>query len=224
MPLFDDDDYNHALEADDTPNGIVDVSYNLIVERQLIDALTRSIDEPLSSPWMYCPLDDLPSVLGVNSPVEDDDDLHTALVLGGVSVAMVLINSVHEDSVPGLLKHLASLHDQFDVSQAGEESIIEHRYLLSQLVQFCEPADPLTSQGAIMRVVDTVFDDDGEVLPQKALATTKYLMCVALAVLCCDDYDCTQEMIEFLNVCHAERAAEPVVPYFNQLEEQEEEE
>jgi hypothetical protein len=223
MPLFNNDDYNDALEADGTPNGMVDISYNLTVERQIIDALSRSIDDPLSSPWMYCPLEELPSVLGVNSPVDDDDDLHSALVLGGVSVAMTLINSIHEDFVPGLLAHLASLHDQIDDAQVGEESIIKPRYLLSQLVEFCEPADPIASMLAMMRIIDTVFDDDGAVLPEKALATAKYLMCIALAVLSGDDEDCTVDLIELLETSHAERATEPVQPYFAEVDDQEQE-
>jgi len=223
MPIFNNDDYNNALEEDGTPNGMVDLTYNLTVERQLIDALSESIDEPLLSPWMHCPLEELPSVLGVASPIADDDDVHTALVLGGVSIAMTLMKSIHEDFVPGLLAHLAHLHDQIDAAQGGVESIIEHRYLLAQLVDFCEPSDSITSTLAMMRILDTVFDDDGEVLPENALATTKYLMCIALAVLSGDDEDCTVDLIELLETSHAERAAEPIQPYFSEVDDEEQE-
>lgn len=224
MPLFNNDDYKDALEADCTPEGMVDLSYNLTVERQIIYALNQSIDEPLLLPWIDCPLEELPSVLGVNSPVEDDDDdMYSALVLGGVSVAMILLESIHEDYVPGLLAHLACLHDQIDAAQEGEVGIIEHRYLLSHLVEFCKPADPITSRLAMMRILDTIFDDDVEVLPEKALATAKYLMCIALAVLSGDDEDCTVDLIELLETSHAERAAEPIVPYYAEVDGQEQE-
>jgi len=223
MPLFNDDDYNEALEADCTPEGMVDVSYNLTVERQLIYALSQSIDEPLLPAWIDCPLEELPSVLGVNLPVEDDDDMYSALVIGGVSVAMILLDSIHEDYVPGLLSHLACLHDQIDAAQEDEKGIIEHRYLLSHLVEFCKPADPIRSMLAMMRIVDTIFDDDGEVLPERALATTKYLMCIAVAVLSGDDEDCIVDLIELLETSHAERAAEPIVPYYAEVDDQEQE-
>lgn len=224
MPIFDERDYDNALQADVTPNGMVDLSYYLTVERKLIDALSISIVEPLSSPWLYCPLEELPSALGVDDPLEEGDDVHSALVLGGVAVILTLLNLVHEDSVPGLLAHLASFCDQIDAAQRDDVSIIEHRYLLAQLVEFCEPTDPIACQLAVMRILDSCHDDEGEVLLEAALATTKYLLSVALTVLCCDDDDCTVEMIESLKTCHAERAAEPVVPYFNELDEQEDEE
>jgi len=223
MPLFNNDDYKEALEADCIPEGMVDLSYNLTVERLIIAALKQSIGELLLPPWMDCPLEELPSVLGVNSPGEDDDDMYSALVLGGVSVAMILLDAIHEDYVPGLLAHLAFFHDQIDAAQEGEVGIIEYRYLLSHLVEFCKPADPITSRLAMMRILDTIFDDDVEVLPEKALATVRYLMCIALAVLSGDDEDCIVDLIELLETSHAERAAEPIVPYYAEVDDQEQE-
>jgi hypothetical protein len=66
-----------------------------------------------------------------------------------------------------------------------------------------------------------VYDGDGEVLPEKALATCKYLMCIALTVLHGDDVDCTLELIKFLEETYAEQAAEPIVPYFGELDDTE---
>lgn len=218
MPLFNENDYDNALEADGTPQGMVDVSYNLTVERKLIDSLSSSIDDPILSPWMYCSLDELPTVLDVEFPADDDDDLYTALVLGGVAVTMTLIGAIHEDYVPGLLSHLASLHDQIDAEQGEEESLIEPRYLLSQLVKFCQPSDSSAARLGLMRIVDTAFDENEDIMPEKALATCKYLMCIALAVLCGDADDCTSELIEILNESHAERASEPIVPYFDDVD------
>lgn len=218
MPLFDENDYHNALEGDPTPQGMIDISYNLTIERKLIDNLSSSIDEPILSPWMYCSLNELPTVLGVEPPADEDDDLYTALVLGGVAVATTLLGAIHEDYVPGLLSHLASLHDQIDAEQGDEESLIEPRYLLSQLVESCQPSDPTAVHLGIMRILDSVFDEDENVIPEKALATCKYLMCVALAVLCGDDDDCTVELIEILNESHAERAAEPITPYYDDLD------
>jgi len=43
-------------------------------------------------------------------------------------------------------------------------------------------------------------------------------MCIALAVLSGDADDCTVELIEILNESHAERAAEPIVPYFDDVD------
>jgi hypothetical protein len=218
MPLFDENDYDNALDADGIPEGMVDVSYNLTVERKLIDCLSASIDEPILSPWMFCSLDELPTVLGVEPPVDDDDDLCTALLLGGVAVATTLMDAIHEDYVPGLLSHLASLHDQIDAEQGDEDSVIEPRYLLAQLVESCEPSDPTAARLAMMRILDSAFDENGEVLPEKALATCKYLMCIALAVLCGDADDCTVDLIEILKESHAERAAEPIIPYFDDVD------
>jgi hypothetical protein len=221
MPLFEEDDYDDARKADGTPEGMVDITYNLTVERKLIDSLISSIDAPIQSPWMYCSLDELPTVLGVQPPVDDSDDLYTALVLGGLAITTTLMSAIHEDSVPGLLSHLALLHDQIDAQQGDEMNIIESRYLLSQLVEFCEPVDPIDASLAMMRVIDSVYDGDSEVLPEKALATCKYLMCIALTVLHGDDADCTLELIKFLEEIYAEQAAEPVVPYFVELEDTE---
>jgi hypothetical protein len=221
MPLFEEDDYDDARKADGTPEGMVDITYNLTVERKLIDSLISSIDAPIQSPWMYCSLDELPTVLGVQPPVDDSDDLYTALVLGGLAITTTLMRAIHEESVPGLLSHLALLHDQIDAQQGDEMNIIESRYLLSQLVEFCEPVDPIDASLAMMRVIDSVYDGDGEVLPEKALATCKYLMCIALTVLHGDDADCTLELIKFLEEIYAEQAAEPVVPYFVELEDTE---
>ena len=218
MPLFNENDYDNALEADGTPQGMVDVSYNLTVERKLIDSLSSSIDDPILSPWMSCSLEELPTVLGVEPPADDDDDLCTALVLGGVAVATTLLGAIHEDYVPGLLSHLASLHDQIDAEQGDEESLIEPRYLLSQLVESCQPSDPTAVHIGMMRILDSVFDEDENVIPEKALATCQYLMCIALAVLCGDADDCTFELIEILNESHAERASEPIVPYFDDVD------
>lgn len=218
MPLFDENDYNDALEADGAPQGMVDVSYNLTVERKLIDSLNSSIDEPIRSPWMHCSLDELPTVLGVEPPADDDDDLFIALVLGGVAVTVPLMAAIHEDYVPGLLSHLASLHDQIDAKQGDGESLIKPRYLLSQLLEFCEPSDPNAVHLGILRILDSVFDEDETVIPEKALATCRYLMCVALVVLCCDADDCTVELIEILNEFHADRAAEPILPYFDDVD------
>jgi hypothetical protein len=131
------------------------------------------------------------------------------------------MSAIHEDSVPGLLSHLALLHDQIDAQQGDEMNIIESRYLLSQLVEFCDPFDPNDATVAMMRVTDTVYDGDGEVLPEKALATCKYLMCIALTVLHGDDADCTLELIKFLEEIYAEQAAEPIVPYFGELDDTE---
>jgi hypothetical protein len=221
MPLFEEDDYDDARKADGTPEGMVDITYNLTVERKLIDSLISSIDAPIQSPWMYCSLDELPTVLGVQPPVDDSDDLYTALVLGGLAITTTLMRAIHEESVPGLLSHLALLHDQIDAQQGDEMNIIESRYLLSQLVEFCEPVDPIDASLAMMRVIDSVYDGDSEVLPEKALATCKYLMCIALTVLHGDDADCTLELIKFLEEIYAEQAAEPVVPYFVELEDTE---
>jgi hypothetical protein len=131
------------------------------------------------------------------------------------------MSAIHEDSVPGLLSHLALLHDQFDAQRGDETGIIEPRYLLSQLVEFCDPFDPNDATVAMMRVTDTVYDGDGEILTEKALATCKYLMCIAVTVLHGDDADCTLELIKILEEVHAERAAEPVIPYFVELEDME---
>jgi len=218
MPLFDENDYDNALEADGSPQGMVDISYNLTVERKMIDSLSSSIDEPILSPWMYCSLDELPTVLGVEPPADDDDDLCTALVLGGVAVATTLLGAIHEDYVPGLLSHLASLHDQIDAEQGDEESVIKPRYLFAQLVESCQPSDSIAVHLGMMRILDSVFDEDGNAIPEKALATCKYLMCIALAVLCGDADDCTVELIEILNESHAERAAEPIIPYFDDVD------
>ena len=218
MPLFDENDYDNALEADGIPEGMVDVRYNLTVERKLIDCLSSSIDEPILSPWMFCSLDELPTVLGVEPPVDDDDDLCIALLLGAVAVATTLMDAIHEDYVPGLLSHLASLHDQIDAEQGDEVSVIEPRYLLSQLVESCEPSDPTAARLGMMRILDSAFDENEEVLPEKALATCKYLMCIALAVLCGDADDCTVDLIEILKESHAERAAEPIIPYFDEVD------
>jgi hypothetical protein len=70
----------------------------------------------------------------------------------------------------------------------------------------------------MMRILDSVFDEDGNAIPEKALATCKYLMCIALAVLCGDADDCTVELIGILNESHAERAAEPIIPYFDDVD------
>jgi hypothetical protein len=221
MPLFEENDYDDAREVDGTPEGMVDITYNLTVERKLIDSLISSIDAPIQSPWMYCSLDELPAVLGVEPPTDDSDNLFTALVLGGLAITTTLMSAIHEDSVPGLLSHLALLHDQFDAQRGDETGIIEPRYLLSQLVEFCDPFDPNDATVAMMRVTDTVYDGDGEVLTEKALATCKYLMCIAVTVLHGDDADCTLELIKILEEVHAERAAEPVIPYFVELEDME---
>jgi hypothetical protein len=46
-------------------------------------------------------------------------------------------------------------------------------------------------------------------------------MCIAVTVLHGDDADCTLELIKILEEVHAERAAEPVIPYFVELEDME---
>lgn len=221
MPFFEENDYDDAREVDGTPEGMIDITYNLTVERKMIDSLISWIDAPILSPWMYCSLDELPAVLGVQPPTDDSDNLFTALVLGGLGITTTLMSAIHEDYVPGLLSHLALLHDQIDAQQGDEMSIIERRYLLSQLVEFCEPSDPIKASHAMMRVIDSVYDEDGEVLPEKALATCKYLMCIALTVLHGDDDDCTLELMKILEEVHAEQAAEPIVPYFVELEDTE---
>lgn len=224
MPLFNENDYNNALDADKAPEGMMDLNYYFGVEGQLIAVLAASVNQPMVSPWMHCSLEDLPGLLGVEHPVEDGDELHSALVLGAVSVVLDLFGSIHEESVPGLLLHLASLHDEIDAAQEGEVALIDHWYLLSQLVECFEPGNEIDTRIAIMRITDLVYDADGDVFPEKALATSKYLMCIALAVLCADNEDCTIELLDLVRESHINRAAEPVVPYFDSIDDSEEEE
>lgn len=223
MPLFNENDYNNALDADKSPEGMIDLNYYLTVEGQLLEVLAASVNQPMVSPWMHCSLEDLPVLFGVEHPVEDGDELHSALVLGAVSVVLDLLGSIHEDSVPGLLLHLASLHEEIDAAQEGEVALIDHWYLLSQLVECFEPANEIDTRIAIMRIADLVYDTDGDVLPEKALATSKYLMCIAMAVLSGDNEDCTIDLLNLLRESHANRAAEPIVPYFDNIEDSEEE-
>lgn len=213
MTAFDHDDTHEAAQLR-VPDGMIDVTYDLLVEAALIDELDRNLTNGAESArWMSADPAQLPHFCNVPMPRSSDDEQHTSLALGSLIISSVLIGLVHEDSSTGLLKHLARLNDKLDA--ADDESFsIDYWYILSQLVFVCNPSRQSSRETALVRIMGLVYNDDQSVDVGLAFELAKYLMLVSFSVIHGDDPDLRRYLVDQLREAHRERAADTSVPYF----------
>ena len=219
MPMFNHDDYNHQHDDRRTPDGIVDLTYELNIETRLIKVLEDAIGiDPTLIEWIYAYPSDLPALWGIDDT--EADIAHPALLLGSIAIVSGLVGGVHEESVPGLLKYLANFHDLIEIVENDDEEKLDYRLLFAQIVHFCQPATEMDKQHAFMRLMDYVFIDEETLDSSLALAVVRYLMVISILVLGGDDEEGTKELLDFIKECNSERALEPIQPYFEDEEDQ----
>jgi hypothetical protein len=219
MPMFNHNDYNRQHDDSRIPDGVVDLSYELSVETRLIKVLEEAIGiDPTLIEWIYADPSDLPALWGIDDT--EADIAHPALILGSIAIVSGLVGGVHEESVPGLLNYLANFHDLIDTTENDEEMQLDHRFLFAQIVHFCQPATEKDKQHAFMRLMDYVFIDEETLDSDLALAVVRYLMLISILVLGGDDDEGTKELLDLIKECNNERCLEPIQPYFDDEEDQ----
>lgn len=217
MPLFDTNDFDSNRE--EQLAGMVDLTYVLSVENSLICALEHATQvHPHEIEWLACNHEQLLASWRIPLSHSNDDSIAEALLLSSIGIVRNLLGFIHEESVPGLLKHLAFLHDKLDHVEAPWIKSIHPRLLLSQLVLFTQPTDDVEAQHAFMRIIDYAYDDEEEMIENAAIAVARYMMFISLVVLSGEEKSSNDELLCWLKNDHRERASEPVVPYFESVE------
>jgi hypothetical protein len=213
-------EHNHQHDDSQTPDGVIDLSYELSVETRLIKVLEDAIGiDPTLIEWLSAAPCELPALWGIDDT--EADITHPALLLGSIAIVSGLVGGIHEESVPGLLNYLANFHDLIDTSENDEEQQLDHRYLFAQIVHFCKPNEVKDFENAFQLLFDYAFIDDETLDSDLALAVVRYLMLISILVLGGDNEDSTKELIDHIKECNNERCLEPIQPYFEDEEDQE---
>lgn len=218
MPLFDDEDFFRA--DSDEHSELVDLTYTLDVEGMIIDQLGRSLAmTPNSLRWLALEGESVLESWRIPSP-PDDEDIFGAVVLSCTVICRNLIGSIHEDSVFGLLSHLALIHDHMELREEWWSELISPKDLLAQLVRFAEPTDELSVNHAMMNIINVAFDQSGLVIPDVAIDVAKYLMLISLAVLNGEDSSCNEQLLRMIKEDHEERCLQPIIQFPDQHDDE----
>lgn len=213
MTAFDHDDTHEAAEMR-VPDGMIDVTYALLIESALIDELDRNVTDGVESArWMSADPSEIPALCGITDPRGSEDEKYALLAICSLTITSTLIGLIHEESSTGMLKHLARLNDTLDEVEDSAPTI-DRWYVLSQLVYLCNPLHPSGYEGATDRILALIYDDDGSVNEKLALHLTKYLLWVSLAIIHGDDPDLRRYLVDQLRADFQERAVETSIPYF----------
>ena len=220
MPMFNKRDYERPDDDTSIPEGVVDLTYELTIERRLLELLEEALDGGLlTAPWLSADVDQLRAAWGIEEV--EDEDMYLALLLGAIWIVVNLMSAIHEDCVPDLLEYLARYHDELDAQESNLLSSKDRRFLLAQITHFSNPIATESSRHATMRIVDSVVDDDGLLDCDIALHVVRYLMLLCVVLLGGDEED-ARALLGQAKDCHNERSLQPIMPYYDELEESDE--
>ena len=216
--MFNPRDYDQVGDDGTVPDGVVDLSYEIAVEARLIEVLREALAGELAQlAWLTADVEDLVDHWG--APLDEDEDLHTALLLGSIVILSTIIGAIAEDCVLELLDHLTNFHEEIAPKEECEQLVLDFWFLFSQIVHFCQPTDTTEYRHAIMRIMDYASDSE-DVDHERFLQTTRYMLFVAIVVLNGDSSETTAELLDYAESDNRERAANPIGEYFNDPDDQ----
>ncbi len=216
--MFNPRDYDQIGDDDAVPDGVVDLSYEIAVEARLIEVLREAFEGDLAqTPWLAADVDMLIELW--DPPLDHNEDVYTALLLGSTVILSQIIGAIAEDCVSDLLHHLTHFHEEIAPRDERELLILDFWFLFSQIVYFCQPADPTETQHAFMRILDYATDND-DLDNERFLQITRYMLFVAIVVLDGDSRETTLDLLDCAESSNQERAANPIGEVFNDPDDQ----
>lgn len=215
MPFFDERDYAGITDDDRVPDGLTDLTYTFEVESSLIDALELAVRiRPTLATWITCDLDDLMTEWTVPE-MREDEDVYMALAVSGITIFLLLIATLDDESVDIVDEEIREIHLRVGPVEPVDSDSINWHDVVADLISVQRTRDSDLVQSTIMRLVDLVYDEDGEAIPSLALQMARYLMIMSFVVADSDEDGFSDFMIEELRKSNRRHKDEAIVPYWD---------
>jgi len=217
MPLFNSDDYaNLHPERDQVPSGMLDESFMIDFFVMFTDWFADVIERWPDS------ADELTLAFGEASPLwsrvalkRADDDPQLMLLLTTATSVMELLGCIHpetKEDVVGHLNEIAKIR-RGECESASERAEVDA--VFTAMYRFARSTSDDARIEFLMQVMDLGHDDDGQVVPDKAVRVSASLVVASISiVVAVPDLETRNTFVKVLRAHTEAIAADPVLPYY----------